>query len=1169
MGGPALRRGIVGLATVGVLAAAALAMGPVAASGEALSPWWGVTSGSQPTSLHTGEPGQIVVTAENRGDVPTNGEVTIADVLPAGLTATAIEGVAGERVGLSRNRGPVNCTLATLTCTFSGTLSPYEQIGVEISVSVKAGISSGEQNAASVSGGGAAGVAIARPVNVSEAPARFGVENYQLIPENADGSVDTRAGSHPFQLTSVVALNTTTPEVGGGPQGVALVKDLSPELPAGLIADPLALARCTTTQFAANECPADTAVGVATVTFDAQAVYGFDTVTAPIFDVEPGLHEPARLGVRVLGVTTMFLEASLRAGGDYGVTLSAEDITQSASLLGIKLTFWGVPGDPRHDGQRGWECLLNYGACTLSEEAYPKPFLSLPSTCGEPLQSTVVGDSWVQAGELGAEGLGEGVGTLPPLASATLPVLQGCNHLPFSPAIEVTPETRQASTPSGFALDIHVPQESGENTEAVASTPVKDITIALPAGVALNPAGADGLQACSEGQVGFEGVKEFSTEPGVSNSMFTPYLPGSIAALAAGDPEPLEPGVNFCPSGAKLGTVKIFTPLIANPLDGFIYLATQNANPFSSLVAVYVVAKDRESGTLVKLPGSVSLNAATGQITVTLQNTPQLPFEDIELHFFGEALAPLATPARCGAYTTTANFVPWSALPASSWEGPNQSPSSPSDEAAETIDSSSTFDITSGPHGSPCPGATLPFSPSLTGGSTNLNAGAFSPLTVTIAREDGQQALRGLQLRLPPGLSAILAGVPLCPEAQANAGTCTASSQLGETTVSAGVGGKPYTLTGGKVYLTGPYNGTGTCTSSSSCAPFGLAIVAPVKAGPLDLEDAPENHPACDCLVIRASIEVNPQTAQLTITTGGIPHIIDGIPLQLKDFNITIDRAGFIFNPTSCNPMSITGTIDGNEGADAPVSSSFHVANCASLRFKPKFTVSTSGKTSELGGASLLVKLTDPPVPGRGSAPEAGTLPGGTQSSGGIGSQANLKAVKIDLPTQLPSRLTTLQQACLAATFDANPAACPPESVIGHVQVTTPILPGASGGVLSGPTYFVSHGGEAFPDIELVLQGDGVKIDLTGTTSISKKRVTSVTFRTIPDVPVSTFTLTLPQGPYSALGTNKNLCKLAGKLTIPNALTGQNGTVIHESTKVSVTGCPPTRKKPRKHKKHA
>jgi hypothetical protein len=343
-----------------------------------------------------------------------------------------------------------------------------------------------------------------------------------------------------------------------------------------------------------------------------------------------------------------------------------------------------------------------------------------------------------------------------------------------------------------------------------------------------------------------------------------------------------------------------------------------------------------------------------------------------------------------------------------------------------------------------------------------------------------------------------------------------------------------------------------------------------VKAGPLDLEDTPENHPACDCLVIRAKVEVDPQTAQLTIATGsgtdGIPTIIDGIPLQIRHLNITIDRAGFIFNPTDCAPMSLDGTITGGEGATASVLSPFRVANCASLKFTPKLTVSTSGRTSRQKGASLHVKLVFPKAP----------------------SQANLAAVKVDLPKRLVSRLATLQGACLAGVFEQNPAACPATSRVGTASVTTPVLPGV-GGNLSGPAIFVSHGGARFPELILVLQGDGVTVDLNGETLIDKAGITSSTFRTIPDVPVETFELNLPEGSGSALAANGKLCqagrtvtvskrvkvrvhsrvrtvtrrveKKVGGLVMPTALTAQNGAVIHQNTPISVTGCPKARPK--------
>jgi hypothetical protein len=165
------------------------------------------------------------------------------------------------------------------------------------------------------------------------------------------------------------------------------------------------------------------------------------------------------------------------------------------------------------------------------------------------------------------------------------------------------------------------------------------------------------------------------------------------------------------------------------------------------------------------------------------------------------------------------------------------------------------------------------------------------------------------------------------------------------------------------------------------------------------------------------------------------------------------------------------------------------------------------------------------------------------------GTQANIARVKVSLPKQLPSRLTTLQKACTAATFDANPANCPSPSRIGTATATTPVLPVP----LSGPVYFVSHGGEAFPDLVIVLQGYGVTVDLTGTTFISKAGITSTTFKTVPDVPVGTFELKLPQGKYSALAANGNLCNT--KLKMPTAFIAQDGTEIHQSTPIGVTGC--------------
>jgi hypothetical protein len=283
---------------------------------------------------------------------------------------------------------------------------------------------------------------------------------------------------------------------------------------------------------------------------------------------------------------------------------------------------------------------------------------------------------------------------------------------------------------------------------------------------------------------------------------------------------------------------------------------------------------------------------------------------------------------------------------------------------------------------------------------------------------------------------------------------------------------------------------------------------------------------------------VDPQTGQLQIATDPLPQILQGIPLQLRTVNMTINRPGFIFNPTNCSQLTITGTLTSAQGASAVVSSRFRAANCASLKFKPRFSAVTQARTSHANGASLTVKLSYPNDP--------------------QGSEANVKSVKVDLPKQLPSRLTTLQQACPSVQFESNPASCPAESVIGTAKAITPVLPVP----LEGPAYFVSHGGEAFPSLIFVLQGDGVTVEVAGTTFINHKGITSVTFRRVPDAPLSSFELKLPKGPFSALGTNKNLCKQ--KLVMPTAITGQNGAQIHQSTQVSVAGCP----KVKKHTRH-
>jgi hypothetical protein len=409
------------------------------------------------------------------------------------------------------------------------------------------------------------------------------------------------------------------------------------------------------------------------------------------------------------------------------------------------------------------------------------------------------------------------------------------------------------------------------------------------------------------------------------------------------------------------------------------------------------------------------------------------------------------------------------------------------------------------------------FVPAFEGGSTNLQAGAYTPFVGSFSRQDNDQELGGLTMSLPPGLLANVASVPLCGEAQANAGTCPASSQVGTVEAGAGPGPNPLFVPG-KIYLTGPYKG----------GPYGLSVVVPADPGPFNF----------GLVVVRQSIRIDPTDAHVIVVSDPFPTILDpvgangqttGIPIKLRRVDFNVNRPGFTFNPTNCDKLRVGGAITSDQGASSALAVPFQVTNCATLKFAPKFAVSTSGQTSRAGGASLAVKLTYPNAP--------------------FGSQANIARVKVELPKRLPSRLTTLQKACTSAQFEANPAGCPAASIVGHAKASTPILPVP----LEGPAYFVSHGGEAFPSLIMVLQGSGVTLDLVGSTFINKAGITSSTFKTVPDAPVGAFELTLPQGRFSALAANGNLCR--GSLLMPTEFVAQNGAEIHQSTKIAVTDC--------------
>jgi hypothetical protein len=568
-----------------------------------------------------------------------------------------------------------------------------------------------------------------------------------------------------------------------------------------------------------------------------------------------------------------------------------------------------------------------------------------------------------------------------------------------------------------------------------------------------------------------------------------------------------------CPDASKIGTVEATTPLLDHPLPGAVYLAQQEHNPFGSLFAVYLVIDDPATGVIVKLPGLVEAGGeknvhglGLGQIRTTFDENPQLPVEDVKVNLFGGPRAPLATPASCGhgQAVTSALFTPWSTP-----EGETPPPAT------------STFKFTGGCE---APG----FSPSFAAGDTNGGqAGSSSTFAMELTRGDHERYFHSVSVTLPDGLLAAIKNVTQCSEEQANAGSCPETSQIGEASAAAGVG-EPYWITGGRIYLTGPYQGD----------PFGLSIVVPAVAGPFNLGTK----------IVRAGIEVNPVTSQATVTTNksgeyAIPSIVEGVPAYIRAIRATINKPNFIVNPTNCGKLETTGTIGSiaetgsTSETTKSVSSPLQATDCTLLPYHPVFASAIKGHASKAHGESMSVKFTAKGGPGT------------------PGEEDNTRLVKVTLPKQLPSRLTTIQRACLAAVFETNPAACPPESDIGTWSATTPLL----AATFTGPSYLVSHGGAAFPDLELVLQGEGIKIIVDGKIDI-KHGITTITMETLPDVPLTTVEANFPEGPFSALATDipesKHYDMCGQNLTIPVALIAQDNQHLETQTKVAITGCP-------------
>ncbi len=1074
-----------------------------ASSALAAGAWWHLDSGAAPSVLPSGGEGQVDASASNLGYeeilASEAHQVKITDIVPTGLEviASKVRGyarlphspVSGRSVSGRGNTGSfteLKCeaTGQTVSCFVKHPIYAYEGLEMVIPVKVNAPAGSKLPNEVKIEGGEteAFSAPLSETVEVGSGATPFGLQKYELKPENEEGKLDTQAGDHPFQLTTTLNLNQTVEANKAGHEeetAPALLRDLHFVLPPGFLGNVTVVPECTALQFATvesgdvNQCPPDTAVGVARIKLNEPVTFqGIDTETVPVFNLVPAEGEPAAFGIEIDKVPVV-LNTAVRTGSDYAVEVSARNSTQAAALLQSQVTFWGVPGDPRHNEARGWECIGKGYWVETAEPARPcdkafhpsepKAFLSLPASCAANPVTTVTGDSWA-AGEARTVGRLEGAKT-----SYELPARQGgCELLGFAPAIEVEPETHSASEPSGLTVKVSVPQDGTLSEKGPADADVKNTTLTLPEGELASPGAATGLESCSSSSIGL--VPGFAESSQLENDHF-------------------EPGEAGCPKSTKIGTVAIKTPLLKKELLGSVYLARQDNNLLEERLVLYIAAYDPESGVRVKLAGDVHLDPSTGRLTSHFSDTPPVPFSQLTLKFFGGGRAAQSNPPLCGSYTTQASFAP--------------------STERESASASSAFAINSGPGGSACPDPGS-FTPSILVGSSNTQGGAYTHFSLTIAHNDADQSLQALTAHLPAGMAAMLSSVTPCQEPLIANNECGPESLIGHSTASSGLGGEPFTL-GGRVYLTGPYKG----------APFGLSVVTPAVAGPFNLGD----------VTVRSTINVDPTTAAVTITSDPFPTFVRGVPVQLKQINVTVDREGFQFNPTNCAPTAITGSLTGGRGAAASLSYPYEATNCASLPFAPKLTATTGGQASKPNGASLNVKI----------------------ESTGLG-QANIAKVDLTLPQALPSRLSTIQKACVAAVFNANPAACDEGSNIGYAIIHTPVLKSP----LSGPAYLVSHGGAAFPDVEIVLQGEGITLILDGKTDI-KKGITYSRFEAAPDAPFSTFETFLPTGPHSALAAyvaeSKHYSLCGANLVMPTEVTAQNGAFFKQSTPIVASGC--------------
>ncbi len=1048
---------------------------PGALAAPTPAPAWDIQSLATPTNFEPGDESgkasyQVFIT-NSGGKVTDQSQITITDTLPEGLGVKSVKLFpprrSGTDIGKAACEAETIAEVSTVTCQVTDALFPLVSpaklqpgngLLLQIQVTVPPTASGPLVNQVKVEGGGAKAVLAESENQASEEDAQAGFQEFDAELTAPDGLPATGADSHPYQYTTSFGVNVAPAPAGSAALFVPAegdLKEIEVALPPGLIGNPTAIERCSHRQFNAirsvfvpeegldarlNDCPNGSAVGLAVVQ---QLEGGAATARFPIYNLIPPKGMPAQFGFQVLGLP-IYINTRVRSDGDYGITAYLHNTTQAQRVTAARVTIWGTPWDESHDPLRG-ECGEMNGLCPVEEP--PRPFLRLPSSCENPLATTMSFDTWANPGTLIERAFTEAAP-------------QECELPDFSPEIEAKPTTNVADAPSGLHFNLHLPQAENDDPEGLAEADLRDAAVTLPPGFVINPASAAGQGACSAAQIGL------TTPVGQSEARFTA--------------EPPE-----CPDDSKVGKVEVDTPLVDHPVPGSVYLAMPHENPFASLLAIYITVDDPQTGVVVKLAGHVKPDPVTGQLTTTVNGSPQLPFEDFQLDFFEGARAPLRTPAVCGTHTTTTSLKPWTS-PAF---GPNATPSD-------------SFQITQAPASAgSCPASpgAQPNGPSFQAGTAAPVAGAFSPFSLRLARADGSQEIKGIDLTLPPGLTGRLAGLAYCSDGalataaskpgrqEEGSPSCPATSELGTVTVAAGAGPAPYHAQG-KAYLAGPYKG----------APISMAVITPAVAGPFDL----------GTVVVRAALHVDPETARIRATSDPLPTILEGISLDVRLIDLRVSRPNFTLNPTSCEPMAFSGGALSILNQTAPLTQRFQVGGCQDLAFKPKLSLRMKGGTKRADHPQLTATLKMPP--------------------GG----ANVAKASVALPRSVFLDQANIRTVCTRVQFVAS--ACPKGSVYGYAKAWTPLLDQP----LEGPVYLRSSD-NLLPDLVADLNGQ-IHVVLHGRTDSIRGGIRN-TFEGVPDAPASKFTLTLKGGKRGLLVNSRNICK--GKNRASAKFTAQSGKV--------------------------